>query len=373
MLFSAVTPEHYLKRIEETKKRMIEKGLDLLIVFADSWRSANCRYLTGVKPYCMPMRIYFYYAPMAVITIPLEEDPTLCIPLPGWAKRDVAGTLREKPFINVRNLAEVKAGLTKAASKAKKIGYEGKDITPWEVYEAFRSAVGKEMQDVEILEVMRRVKSDIEIKLLEVASNINDRICEELIDGIIRYGVTEKEVMRQIEALGHSMGADYVDAQYMIGRHIDFGHPTDATPVDGDILSLHVILSYEGYHSDNDRIMGFGHIKKEEEELARIAKEAFWNGLKAMKPGMKTSDIYKAANDTSPLVRTHSHGIGLEGEELGMVDRWGVLEEGMAFTYSPVAFNKDIDLEWSTEDVVVITDTGARTLTKFPIDYVIRR
>jgi len=373
MLINVVTPEHYLRRIEETKKRMEEKDLDLLVVFSDAWNSANSRYLTGVKSYCMPMRFYYFYAPMSVVTIPLKDDPALFISLPGWAKRDVTGTLREKPFIKVQNLSELKGALTTLGSKAKRIGYEGKELTPWQVYEDFKKAVGKEMVDTDILEVMRRVKEDIEIKLLEVASNINDRICEELVHGIIRYGVTEREVERQIKVLGYGMGCDDVDAQYMIGRHIDFGHPTDATPVDGDILSLHVILRYEGYASDNDRIMGFGRITEKERELATIAKEAFWNGLKAMKPGMKATDIYKAANETSPLVKAHSHGIGLAGEELGMVDTWGVLEEGMAFTYSPVASDPKIDLEWSTEDVVVITDTGARTLTKFPIDYMIQR
>jgi len=375
MLFSAVTPEHYLRRIEETRRRMVEKGIDLLVVLSDAYRSGNSRYLTGVKPYCGPMIYYYRYAPLSVVAIPLDDNPILYIPLEKWAKRDVAGTLREKPFINVEPLREVLSGLRRLGGKAKNIGYEGRNITPWTVYEDFRKAVGKDMVDVDILEIMRRVKSDIEIKLMEIASNINDRICEELVHGIIRYGVTEKEVMREIEAMGHSLGADYVDAQCMIGRHIDFGHPTDATPVDGDILSLHVILSYEGYFSDNDRIIGFGHIKKEEEELAEIAKAAFWNGLRAMKPGMNAADIFKAANDTSPLVATHAHAIGIEGEEtLGAeIIEWGVLQEGMAFTYSPVAYNKEIDLEWSTEDVVVITDTGARVLTKFPIDYIMCR
>jgi len=92
---------------------------------------------------------------------------------------------------------------------------------------------------------------------------------------------------------------------------------------------------------------------------------------------MNASEIYKAADETDPKVKTHAHGIGLEGEELitelGWVDKWGTLEEGTTFTYSPVAEDKEINLEWSTEDVVVITDTGARTLTKFPIDYMIQR
>ena len=277
MLFSSIVPKEYLERIDKTKKKMEQRNIDLLVVYSDSWRNANCRYLSGIKPYVMPTRAYYDYAPMAVMTIPLDEDPTIYIPLAVWAKRDLAGTLREKPFINVKNLSHVKEGIEKAAMKSKWIGFEGKDITPWQVYEDLTKAAGKQMEDVLILEEMRKVKSDSEIKLMEIASNINDRICEDLVNGIIRYGVTEKEVAREIESIGHSLGAEYVDAQYMIGRHIDFGHPTDTTPIDGDILSLHVILAYEGYYSDNDRIFGFGKLTERERNLATLAKDAFYN------------------------------------------------------------------------------------------------
>lgn len=370
MLFSAITPEHYLKRIDEAQHRMREQELDCLIVFADAWRSANCRYLTGVKPYCMPMRRYFSYAPISVIILPVDSQPTLFIPLAHWARQDVAGTLRKQSFIDVQPLPKVQHALKDIGGTANRIGYEGKDITPWPVYELFHNAVAKEMKDTDILEVMRRVKSDIEIKLMEVASNINDQICEELVRDTIRFGVTEKDVAHQIEVLGYGMGCNDVDAQYMIGRHIDFGHPTDRTPVDGDILSLHVILGYEGYYSDNDRIMGFGNIRKEEEEVAHLAKEAFWTGLSKIKPGMTGLEAFEVAN-INENVKTHGHGIGLEGEEyLGGLHNW-ILEEGMAFTYSPVVSHDELDLEWGTEDVVVVTATGARTLTKFPIDYII--
>src|SRR5579864_6903280 len=115
MLFSAITPKEYLERIEKTKKKMRENDVDLLIVYSDAWRSANCRYLTGVKPYVMPTRAYYDYAPMSVLTLPLDEDPTLYIPLAVWAKRDIAGTLREKSFVKVRNLSHVKEGIEKTS------------------------------------------------------------------------------------------------------------------------------------------------------------------------------------------------------------------------------------------------------------------
>jgi Xaa-Pro aminopeptidase len=174
----------------------------------------------------------------------------------------VLGTIREEPWIEVKTWSEISDVIKEVCTKnkVKNIGFEGKDIIPWPVYEYLKKDLDVELKDTNLLKVQRRVKSEKEIKLLEVASNINDRICEELVRGIIRYGVTEKEIQRKIEELGHSMGAEYVDANFMQSRNVGWGHATDATIENGSLLSLHVILQYEGYNSDNDRIIGFGNI-----------------------------------------------------------------------------------------------------------------
>lgn len=379
MLFSSITPEDYLKRIEKTKSLMKDKELDLLVVFSDAWRSGNCRYLTGVRPYPG----FFSEIPgynQALIIIPREGDPTLfwCDHTMEWVKQGIIGTLREEPWIDVKPWTDIDNVIRdfKSNSKVKNIGFEGKDIIPWPVYELLKTTVDAEMKDTDILKVQRRIKSDKEIKLLEIASNINDRICEELVDGIIRYGITEKEIERKIEELGHGMGAEYVDANFMQSRNVGWGHATDATIKDGSLLSLHVILQYEGYNSDNDRIIGFGNISKKEKELAEITKEAFANYLKAVKPGAEAMDAIIAAVDTHEYVAegeqgagASGHGIGLEGEE-ELINEW-IFEKGMVFTATTGAYNKNIKATWATEDVVVVTESGVRRLTNFPIDYII--
>ena len=378
MLFSPITMEDYLRRIDRTKRLMEEGNLDLLIVFSDAWRSGNSRYLTGVRPYPG----FFSDVPgynQNLITIPLDGDPTLfaCDFMQDWVKRGIASTLREESWIDVKPWAQIDGVLREFGGKAKSVGFEGKNIVPWSTYEDLKKAVGIEMKDTDILEIQRRVKSEKEIKLLEIASNINDRICEELVRGIIRYGVTEKEIQRKIEALGHSMGAEYVDANFMQSRNVGWAYATDATIEDGSLLSLHVILQYEGYNSDNDRIFGFGNITKEEEELAAITKEAFKKYVGAVKPGVEAIEAIIAAVNTHDFVSSgeessgaSGHSIGLEGEE-GLINNW-TFEEGMVFTGSVGAYNKDIKATWATEDVIVVTESGARTLTKFPRDYIIR-
>jgi len=379
MSFSPITKEDYLKRFEKTKKIMKEKELDLLIVFSDAWRHGNCRYLTGIKPYPG----FFSDVPgynQALITIPVDDDPTLfwCDHTIHWAKRGICGILSEEPWICVKPWSEIDNVIRDLISKnkMKNIGFEGKDIIPWPVYELLKTSFENEPTETNIIKVQRRIKSEKEIKLLEIASKINDQICEELVKGIIKRGVTEKSVQRKIEELGHSMGAEYVDANFMESRNVGWGHATDRKIKDGDILSLHVILQYEGYCSDNDRIMGIGTITKKEKELAEITKEALKNYLKAVKPGVEAMEAIIATVNTHEYVEAgeegagaSGHGIGLEGEE-ELINEW-VFEKGMVFTATAGAYNKDIKTTWATEDVVVVTDKGARLLTKFPIDYII--
>jgi Xaa-Pro aminopeptidase len=368
-------------RIVETRKRMDEKGLDLLIVFSDSWRSGNCRYLTGIRPYPALTRDYWGtgYAPVSLVVVPLKDDPSLFLSdiLYKYAKLQIVGSLDATPWIEVSPWTKTRHVLKELAAKSRSIGFEGRDIVPWPVYEEFTRLGCSEMKDVEILEAQRRIKSEKEIRLMEAASNINDRICEELVRGIIRKGVTEKEIERKIAALGYSMDAEYVDASFM--QSDAWGHARDVTLEDGSLLSLHVIIQYEGYNSDNDRVFGFGNIRKEEIELASITKQAFKNALKAMKPGIRGSEVFEAAKNTHRFIvdaeeageETHGHGIGLEGEELGPIDDW-TFQKGMTFCVATTAHNKDIGANWFTEDVFVVTEDAARCLTKFDIDYIIR-
>jgi Xaa-Pro aminopeptidase len=381
MLFSPITADDYMERMRETRRLMAREGLDLLLVFCDSWRSGNCRYLTGIKPSRAMMPVYdpilnrSGYG-LEMITIPLEEDPALWITdfEVEWVKRELGTqSIKEEPWIDVRPWEDLTDTLKELGSNAKRIGFDGKNIVPWPVYEGFRHAVGREIQDSEIISILRRVKSRMEIKLMEVASNINDKICEALVDGIVHYGVTEKEVERKIEAIGHSMDAEYVDANFMISRDLAWGHSTDTSIEDGSILSLHVILNYEGYASDNDRVMGYGNISGDDRKLAEICVQSYNNGLAAARPGIKGLEVIEAVKRTheyaAAMPWTGAHGIGLDGEEGGKIDDW-ILEEGTAFCLHAGAYHWGTI--WETEDVIVVTKRGARTLTRFPRDYVIQ-
>jgi len=371
LLFSPITSKDYQERIEKTKRMMANQGVDLMLVYASPWKSGNCRYLTGIRPSRAMMEVPESGYGKQMLTLPVNGNPTLWVTdfEVAWPKKELAlQTVEEEPWMEVKQWSKLRGNLKEMAKVAKKVGYEGKWITPWPIYELVKESVGSQkLTDCEILEVQKRVKSKAEIKLMEVASNINDRLCEHLVRDIIRYGITEKEVERKLEALGHEMGADKVDANFMISKDMAWGHSTDTTIIDGDLLSLHCILQYEGYNSDNDRLFGFGNISEHARELS----------------GAKGSDVIKAVKATHQFSAafpwTGGHGIGLDGEEAtvqevategegGDFDNW-TLEPGMTFCLHAGALGHD--LQWGTEDVILVTRNGSRSLTKFPRDYIL--
>ena len=72
------------------------------------------------------------------------------------------------------------------------------------------------------------------------------------------------------------------------------GVPNDYILKEGDILSIDSCLNHKGMITDHAITVGVGKIKKEDEELLRITKEALNVGIKAAKAGNYVNDISKA-------------------------------------------------------------------------------
>ena len=378
MLFNPITSEDHLNRIEKAKKMMQEKDIDLLIVFSDNFHIGNCRYLTGIKPSQGWEPTFEEGYGTEIVTITQKGEPILWVNemMVPWVKEHLACIgVGDETWINVQPWTKLNHGLAELGKENRNIAYEGRDITPWPIYEGIRNTVKKELMMADVTKLLRRIKSQKEIKLLEVASRINDIICDELVNGVIRCGITEKEVNRKICEIAYSLGAETCDANFMIDDDLGWGHPTDKVIEDKTLLSLHVILSYEGYYSDNDRVFGFGNISEEDRELARACKLSLEAGLKAIKPGIIGQEAMDAAwaahewADHSKWSLFVGHSIGVEGEEDGLWKDW-TLEKDMVLCFSPGAYRNG--KTWATEDVIHVTNNGVRQLTKFPVDHIIQ-
>ncbi|MCC3160916.1 MAG: type I methionyl aminopeptidase [Mollicutes bacterium PWAP] len=69
------------------------------------------------------------------------------------------------------------------------------------------------------------------------------------------------------------------------------GIPNDKPFEIGDIVSVDAGCVYKGMNSDSCFTKGVGYISKRDKELIEIAKNSFYAGLNAIKPGARTGDI----------------------------------------------------------------------------------
>ena len=160
---------------------------------------------------------------------------------------------------------------------------------------------------------------------------------------------------------------------------------------EGDIVSLDAGVIYKGYHSDAARTHGIGRISKEAQDLIRVTRECFFEGIKYAKDGNHLFDISAAIDSHA---RKHGygvvrdlcgHGIGTSLHEAPQIpnyrmDRKGVkLKAGMTLAIEPMinmgtwevewlddgwtVVSKDHSLSAHYENTVLITEDEPRLLT----------
>ena len=373
-----ITKSDYLKRIDEAKKRMEKEGIDLMLIYGDGWRDGNFRYFIGVAPFRAMKTVYEVpYGPFGMLAIPLKDEPVYfcCDMFVDCVKQEIEPVEKE-PWIKVEGWSRMLNILKGMKDKGmNSIALANMDIIPYPIYMAVKDALG-ELKSTDIPVLMRWIKDEKEIKLMEKAAAIADMTYQDVVDYILKPGKTEIDISREIIISALSHGADEVNSDILVSsgpyEECRLGKSRDVPIKKGTLLQFHMTPRYQGYCSDIDRAIGFGKLSKEQVELLEVAKEAHLTGEKVMRPGIKGSEILNAAISVNKeLVGTapalvYGHGIGLQFEEVGFIDDW-TMEPGMTFTFAAGTYKKGVGAV-RIEDVCTITNSGGRCLSRFDMD-----
>jgi methionyl aminopeptidase len=164
---------------------------------------------------------------------------------------------------------------------------------------------------------------------------------------------------------------------------------------EGDILSVDVGVTLDGFVADSAYTFPIGDISQEAERLLEACQAALAAGVEQCRPGNRLSDISHAVQTVTEaagfsVVRSLvGHGVGRSMHEDPQIPNFGppgrgpALAPGMVFAIEPMinAGGADIvvhDDEWSIssedgslsahfEHTVAITPDGPRILTKSPV------
>jgi len=275
-----------------------------------------------------------------------------------------------------KQVPELSAAIS--AASLKKVGFEDSDLT-FQGYQELK----KELKGVKLvplkdrLTLLRGVKSKGELRLISGAVDIAYKAFEKLLPSV-KPGKREEDLAIELEYLMRKGGAEGLSFDVIVASGVrsalPHGKASDKLLKIGDPVVIDFGARYKGYHSDETVTLFIG---KASERLARIyqtVKEAHDRAIDAVRPGVRFSDIDKAARDfidragyCKSFGHGTGHGVGLnvhEGPSISPNSK-GVAEEGMVFTIEPGIYIPKVG-GVRIEDMVVVTRDGCRVLTRIP-------
>ncbi|MFD0767952.1 Xaa-Pro dipeptidase [Bacillus sp. CGMCC 1.60114] len=263
-----------------------------------------------------------------------------------------------------------------------KLGFE-QDTLTYSSYTAYKEEVDAEFVATSgIVEKLRLIKTDSEIKILKEAAQIADAAFEHILS-FIRPGVSEIEVSNELEFFMRKQGATSSSFDIIVASGLRSALPhgvaSEKLIEKGDFVTLDFGAYYKGYCSDITRTIAVGEPSDKLKEIYNIVLEAQLRGVNGIKAGLTgreadalTRDYITEKGYGEYFGHSTGHGIGLEiheGPSLAFRSET-VLEPGMVVTVEPGIYIPNVG-GVRIEDDIIVTAEGNEVLTKSPKELII--
>jgi Xaa-Pro aminopeptidase len=231
-----------------------------------------------------------------------------------------------------------------------------------------------------LVERMRVVKDQGELARVEAACDIADVALAQVKEQLTTR-CTEAELAAELEREMRRRGASGPAFETIVasGPNAALPHarPTDRVIEAGELVVVDFGATFDGYRSDMTRTLCVGAPDNQLAELVESVFAAQRAGARAVKAGVSGGDVDRACRESleeaglgAAFVHGTGHGVGLEIHEApglgaGSAD---ILLAGSVVTVEPGAYLPDRGGA-RIEDTLVVTETGARALTKSTKDY----
>ncbi|MED1467324.1 MULTISPECIES: type I methionyl aminopeptidase [Bacillus] len=244
------------------------------------------------------------------------------------------------------------------------------------------------------------LKSQREIEAMKKAGEILAS-CHKEIAKLIKPGITTWEIEEFVDDFLRKNNASPEQKGYKgyefatcasINDEICHGFPRKEPLKDGDIVTIDMVVNYNGALADSAWSYAVGIVSPETDHLLKVTKEALYKGIEQSVPGNRIGDIghaiqkYVESEGLSVVRDFIGHGIGTVIHEKPDVPHYGLpgkgprIKEGMVFTIEPMVnigmYHTKMDLNgWTArtvdgtysaqyEHTIAITKDGPIILTE---------
>ena len=226
----------------------------------------------------------------------------------------------------------------------------------------------------------------------------------DMVRDALRAGMTTEDVNTLVHEYTLEHGAVPAPLNYRgfpksvcvsVNDEICHGIPGPRILADGDIVNVDVTSILGGWYADANRTFMIGEPSPEARRLVEVTTQCLARGIEAVRPGNTLGDVgfaiqsHAEAAGFSVVRELVGHGVGHAFHEQPQVNHTGrpglgiVLVPGMVFTIEPMINHggmaiRRLDDGWTVvtadgslsaqfEQTVLVTETGARSLTPYPL------
>ncbi len=227
-----------------------------------------------------------------------------------------------------------------------------------------------------VLRELRAVKEEQEVDAIVKSIEIAERALATSVN-LLHREVTERKAASYIVQEILNGGAEWVAFEPIVGSgensafpHYRFG---DRRIMRGDLVVVDIGAKYRGYCSDITRTFVVGKPSEKQRDMYLAVLEAHRAALSSVRPGVRASEVDRAARSVLEeygygqfFIHSVGHGLGIEIHEFPRLspDSDVELRSGMVVTIEPGIYINGFG-GVRIEDDVLVTDSGARTLSRF--------
>lgn len=324
------------------------------------------KYFTGVSVLAIER--------FAGVIVPIDTEPAIVVP-----ELEEEKVKSSSAFKNIQKYGDaegperlVKSVLKELRLTRGKLGVE--DFLPYKFSKMInRAAPRVELDEASrILSGLRAIKTPDELELMRKAASI---IVQGIDAGLnaIRVGVTELDVGFEIERRIKQSGGESVPFCIVLrgeNAALPHGSSSKAEVRKGDAVIMDVGATCDGYFGDLTKTVFVGSASAKQREIYDVVLRAQEKAIESVKPGIRASEIDKAARDVikeagfgERFTHRTGHGLGLEVHEEPSVTATckTVLKPGMTFTVEPGIYLPQ-EFGVRIEDNIAVTEDGRITI-----------
>jgi Xaa-Pro aminopeptidase len=226
-----------------------------------------------------------------------------------------------------------------------------------------------------IIESLRVIKDEREILNIKKAISILGKGLSSILP-MLKKKPKEREIALELEYQMKKFGAQKLSFDLIVasGKRsaLPHGVASDKKISNGELVTIDLGCSYNGYHCDVTRTFIIGKPGKKQQEIYEIVRDARSIAIENIKPRMTCEEIDGKARD---YIKNHGfdkyfghglgHGVGLDVHEEPRISKKvkEKIQKGMVFTVEPGIYIPDFG-GVRIEDMVYVTESGCRVLTK---------